>query len=145
VKLRIDAILGAISEAPKMIAAIIVITMYFAEIPVPFGLKIIARTPIIKKRYAIPDSNRLIQVATVKTWGVANTVAAVPVVGDTPLVNSTKVCLRVLVNDISSELDPIEYHKKVIKKRSNTVAVLIVSSNLGFTLEMMKTKATIAR
>jgi hypothetical protein len=65
VKLRIEAMLGVISEATKMIAAIIVITLYCAEIPFPFGLNIIERTPIIKKRFAIPDSNRLIHVAAV--------------------------------------------------------------------------------
>ena len=86
--------LGTISETTKMIAATINITLYCSEIPVPFGLNIIERTPIIKKRYAIPDSNRLIQVATVKTWGTANIVVdAVPVVGGTPVVNSAKAAL----------------------------------------------------
>jgi hypothetical protein len=78
VKLRVDAMLGAISETARIIPAIIVIRLYLAEIPVPFGLNSIARTPIIKKRFAIPDTNRLIQLAAVKTWGVPNILDAVP-------------------------------------------------------------------
>jgi len=144
--LSFEAKLGTISETAKMTAAIVNITLNCAEIPFPFDLNTIERTPIIKKRFAIPDSNRLIQVAIVKTWGTANTVDAVTALVDNrPEVNSTKVSLIESVNDISGALDPRAYHEKVITKRSNTVTVLSVSSNLGFTLEIMKTIVTIAR
>jgi hypothetical protein len=140
VKLRVDAMLGAISETPKRIAAIIVITTYFAEIAVPFGLNIIERTPIIRKRFAILDSNRLTQVTAVKTWGIKNIEDAVTALADVAdtVVNSAKVCLKVLLNSISGELNPKEYHEKVTTKRSNTVTVLSVSSSLGLILEIMK-------
>jgi hypothetical protein len=61
-----------------------------------------------------------------------------------PVVNSTKVPLIALANEISGALVRA-YHEKVIAKRRKTVKVLSVSSNLGFNLEMMKTRATIAK
>lgn len=128
-----------------MIAATIVITIYLEEIPVFFGLNAIARKPIIKKRYAITESNRLIHVATVKTCGVANTLLdAVPPAG-AGLVNSANASLIVLTNDVNGELGPIAYHVKATTKRSKTVTVLSASSSLGFTFEMRKTIATIPR
>jgi hypothetical protein len=145
VKLRTEAMLGAISETANMTAAMVNITLNVAEIPFPFGLNIIERTPSIKKRFAMPDSNRLIQLATVKTGGTVNIADAVPLVGTKPVIKSAKVNLIELVNDISGEVDPRVYHEKVITKRSITVAILSVLSNLGFTLEMMKTRVTITK
>jgi hypothetical protein len=143
VKLRIDAILGAIIETAKITAARVNITLNCAGIPFPFSLNIIERTPIIKKRFAIPNSNRLIQLAAVKTWGAANIADAdAPPAGN---VNSAKASLRVLINDVSSEVCPKAYHERVITKRSKTIKVLSVLSNLSFTFEMMKTRITVAR
>ena len=58
-----------ISEIAKTVAAKINIPKYSVEILL--RLNIIERTPIIRKRYAIPESNRLIQVAAVKICGRA--------------------------------------------------------------------------
>jgi hypothetical protein len=144
VKLRVDAMFGAISETPKMTAAIDNNALNCEEIPFPFSLSNNERTPIIKKRFAIPTSITLIQVASAKTWGIENKVDA-PATAGRPAVKSTKVHLMLLTNAVCGPLDHREYHEKVSTKINKTVKVLSVTPNLGFTREMMKTIATMAR
>ena len=129
-------------EMARKIPAIIDITLYCAEIPILFCFNIIARTPIIKKRFTIPFNARLIQDAIVKTGGRANILEAPCCPPNWPIVNSWKVNLIVFINDIIGELEVNVYHEKVIPKRSRTVTTLSVSSNLGFILEIMKIRAT---
>jgi hypothetical protein len=71
VKFRVCATIGNKKETAKMTAAKNVVNLYLSEIEISIflGRNITARMPITKKRFTRPDTNRLIQLAAVKTVG----------------------------------------------------------------------------